>query len=116
MPRVMEMTYSSHAARSIFFTAASQLESGGYRTIRVAGTIRPFDIIAWKDRQILFLVIRRSRAGALSVYADTIRDLAGQVNDESIPGMVQFWIFRSQHWFRYRILPGGAVPLEWGAA
>ncbi len=110
--RVISMADSSHATRSISFDALQELQTGGYRSIRVAGTSRIFDLIAWKGEEILFLVVRRSRSVGIGGFADTVRDLAGFVREKVVPGPVQFWLYRSNTWLRYRILPGGAVPIR----
>ncbi len=106
------MSDSSHAARSITFEAISELKSEGYRTARIAGTSRLFDLIAWKGTEILFVVVRRTRTAAITGYSDVVRDLSGFVQEKSVPGTVQFWLYRSNSWFRYLILPGGALPVK----
>nr|WP_319539469.1 hypothetical protein [uncultured Methanospirillum sp.] len=106
------MSDSSHTARSITFQAISELRSEGYRTARVAGRSRLFDLIAWKGVEILFVVVRRTRSESITGYSDVVQDLSGCVQEKSVPGTVQFWLYRSNFWFRYLILPGGALPVR----
>ncbi len=110
--RVIAMADSSHATRSISFDAVRELQNGGYRSIRVAGTSRIFDLIAWKGEEVIFLVVRRTRSGGIGGFAETVQDLAGFVREKVVPGPVQFWLYRSNTWLRYLILPGGAVPIR----
>lgn len=106
------MTKSNHTSRSIVFNVASQLKDAGYETIRAAGPSRPFDLVAWNTDQILFVVVRRSRNSGISKYADEVFHLNDLVR-KGLPGQVYFWIYLSQIWLRYQIMPGGALPVEW---
>lgn len=108
------MNESNHTSRSIWFDAATQLREAGYESIRVAGSSRPFDLIAWDTDQIIFLVVRRSRNSGISTYATEVTNLAAKVRT-GIPGKVFFWLYRSHNWLRYQIMPGGALPTPWGA-
>jgi Holliday junction resolvase len=109
---MMEMEDNSHQFRSITFNAATQLKSAGYESVRVAGSGRLFDLIAWKEDTVLFLVLKRSRATGISGYTDEVFHLVDLVKTGKLPGVVQFWIYRSQNWVRYQIMPGGALPIQ----
>lgn len=108
------MTESNHSSRSIWFDAATQLKEAGYESIRASGPARPFDLVAWNKDQIIFLVVRRTRNSGISKYADEVFNLVDKVRT-GIPGQVQFWLYRSQNWLRYRIMPGGALPVVGGS-
>ncbi|MDD1723495.1 MAG: hypothetical protein LUQ07_00030 [Methanospirillum sp.] len=108
------MTDNSHAERSLPFEVTRLLETAGYQSVRIAGSRRPFDLIAWNRENTLFLVVRRARKPGVTAYPDIVHRLATQVSRRSIPGVVQFWVYQSNTWIRYRILPGGAVPLTGG--
>ena len=89
------------------------MRASGHQGIRASGPSRPFDLIAWNRDQIIFLVVRRSRNSGISAYADDVFKLVDKVQT-GIPGQVQFWLYRSQNWMRYRIMPGGALPVVGG--
>ena len=108
------MADNSHQSRSIIFDAATLLKKAGYECVRVAGSSRMFDLIAWKDGNLLFLVLKRSRSG-ISEFTDEVSHLVDLVRTSKVPGKVQFWIYRSPTWNRYQIMPGGALPFEGGA-
>ena len=111
---VRGMTDSSHAGRSLPFEVARHLETAGYQSVRIAGSTRPFDLIAWNQEKILFLVVRRTRKPGITAYPEVVHRLVTQVSRHAIPAMVQFWVYQSDTWIRYRIMPGGAVPLSGG--
>ena len=106
------MTDTSHTSRSIFFDAAAELAKAGYQCIRVAGSSRPIDLIAWKGEKILFIAVRRTRREGISRFTGDVGRLADLVKTSTLPGVVYLWIYLSNHWFRYRIMPGGALPLR----
>lgn len=105
------MIESSHQARSVFFGAATQLNSEGYSTLRVAGSSRLFDLVAWKKKELLFLIVKRSRIVDISEFSDEISRIVAELRDGNIPGEVQFWIYKAPQWFRFHILPGGILPM-----
>lgn len=109
------MSESNHTSRSIWFDASSQLKRAGFECIRATGSTRPVDLIAWNKETIIFLVIRRSRNEGITKFADIVISLVEMVKT-GIPGKVYFWLYRSGLWHRYQIMPGGALPVEWGGA
>lgn len=109
---MMEMEDNSHQYRSITFDAASLLKKAGYESVRVAGSSRLFDLIAWKEENILFLVLKRSRTTGISGFTNEVSYLVDLVKARKIPGVVQFWIYQSPSWVRYLIMPGGAFPYQ----
>jgi len=104
------MAAGNHSHRSIVFQAVIDLEALGYRTARVAHP-RNFDLIAWKQNELLFIVIKRFRSPGLSRYVDDIAIIVNQIRDGIIPGAAQVWLYQSKLWIKYQIMHGGAVPL-----
>lgn len=113
-PESMGMSESNHTSRSIRFDVSAQLRKAGYECIRATGSTRPVDLIAWSRDQILFLRVRRSRSCGITSYTEDISSLTDLVKS-GVPGKVYFWLLRSGLWYRYQIMPGGAMPIEWGA-
>jgi hypothetical protein len=103
------MAGTSLTARTILFDSAEELDKNSYRYVRVAGSSRLFDLVAWNKDKTLFIRIKRARSGGISRYTSDVSMLASLVNERSMPGMVQFWIYSSKEWQRYQILPGGAL-------
>ena len=114
-PEMMEMEDNRHQSRSITFDAANILKECGYRSVRVAGSKRPFDVVAWKGKSLLFLAVKRSRFEKISDHSQEVYELANMVNS-GVPGDVQFWLYNSKACHRYQIMPGGARPIQWGPA
>lgn len=108
------MAESNHTSRSLWFQAATQIRNAGYDSIRVSGQTRPFDLIAWNAEQVFFLVVRRTRTKGISSFTDDICRLGTRVRS-GVPGQVHFWLYRSGNWLRYRIMPGGAMPVQQGS-
>ena len=102
------------AGRATEIEAKWILEQEGYQVMR-AVTPAPFDLIAWKNsKEILCLVVRRSKAVSISGYSDAVTELSNLIKDGKAPGMCQFWIRYPLLWKRFLILPGGALALEEG--
>ena len=109
------MADNNHSSRILSFDVASQRTRAGYHCIRVAGSPRPFDLIAWKGEKILFILLKRSRNAGISRYKDDICRIADLVQTKTLPGAEHLWIYRSSCWVRYQIMPGGAIPARWEA-
>jgi len=101
---------NSHACRSAPIEATTLLHKAGYDVLRTVGSSR-FDLVAWKNGRVLFLVVRRSRNSGISKWADDVFHLVDVVREGKVPGDVQFWVCRSGVWQRHQILPGGAAPV-----
>lgn len=112
-PEMKEMNESNHTSRSIRFDASSQLKRSGFECVRATGSTRPVDLIAWNREQILFLMVRRSRNCGITKFTEEVSSLVDLVRS-GMPGKVHFWLYRSGLWHRYQIMPGGAIPVEWG--
>jgi predicted transcriptional regulator len=103
---------TSCPARSASTEASSFLRKAGFETIRTTGTT-VFDLVAWKEGRVIFLVTRRSRSTGMTRWIGLVSRLAGLAQRRTVPGEIQFWVCRAGTWYRYRILPGGSVPAEW---
>lgn len=103
---------NSHSCRSAPTEASLFLHRAGFETLRTTGS-KLFDLVAWKNGRVLFLVVKRSRNSGITKWADDVFRLVDLVKEGTIPGEVHFWICRSGLWYRYQILPGGAVAKEW---
>nr|WP_319537819.1 hypothetical protein [uncultured Methanospirillum sp.] len=108
------MTGTNLTARTILYTAVAELERAGYHSVRVAGSERLFDLVAWSRKNVLFVTIKRTRNGGISQFSDEVGEIASFLSKNPLPGMVQFWIFTSNTWLIYQILPGGALLLKGG--
>jgi hypothetical protein len=106
------MADNSRTSRAIWYDASAELTLAGYHCIRVAGASRPFDLVAWKDGKFLFIVVRRARSKGVFRFSDEIACLARLVETRTLPGIAYLWIFLSKTWFRYQILPGGAMRIR----
>lgn len=97
------------AGRATEFEAKRILESEGYQVMRAVSPA-PFDLIAWKNsKEILCLVVRRSKAVRISGYSDAVSELSKLIKEGRAPGECQFWIRYPSLWKRFQILPGGAL-------
>ena len=99
--------------------AIAILQSAGYMTERVIGAHKQFDLIGWKKGGIILcLAIRSSLHQRSSSYRDHIEKLTFMVRDGGVPGdgEIQLWVYRSPGWSRWKITPGGAIPVEWEGA
>ena len=105
---------TSHACRSAPIEASTLLHKAGYDVLRTVGSTL-FDLVAWKNGQVLFLVVKRSRNSGISKWSEDVFHLVDVVREGKVPGEVQFWVCRSGIWQRHQILPGGAAPVreEW---
>jgi hypothetical protein len=108
------MAGTNLTARTILFDAAAELDKNGYWSIRVAGSTRLFDLVAWNKEETLFIAVRRTRSGGISRFTHDVSLLASLVNEGPVPGIVQIWIYSSKEWQRYQILPGGALLIRGG--
>nr|WP_319539070.1 hypothetical protein [uncultured Methanospirillum sp.] len=115
MGQVTGMRDNSPASRSILYHAARELDHEGYHSVRIAGSSRPFDLIAWNGETILFIAVRRARSGGISRFSEDVSHLAELASGNTLPGLVYIWIFIFRQWYRYRIMPGGAIPVREGA-
>jgi len=106
------MADNSLTSRAILYHAATDLDRAGYHSVRIAGSSRPFDLIAWNGQSILFISVRRARSGGISRFSEDVVRLAELVNSNTLPGIVYLWIYIFRQWFRYRIMPGGALPVR----
>ncbi|WP_146201248.1 hypothetical protein [Methanospirillum lacunae] len=111
---VVTMAGTSLTARTILFDAAAELDKNGYVFIRVAGSSRLFDLVAWNKEKTLFIAVRRTCSGGISRFARDVSLLASLVKERTLPGIVQIWVFASKEWQRYQILPGGALLIRGG--
>ncbi|PWR74207.1 hypothetical protein [Methanospirillum lacunae] len=108
------MTGTSLTARSTLYHAGAELNRAGYHFLRIAGSGRLFDFVAWSRQRIIFVTVKRIRKGDISLFSDDVQELASFLNENHLPGMVQFWIFTSKSWLIYEILPGGALRIRGG--
>jgi len=108
------MTGTNLTARTILYHAVRELDRAGYQSIRIAGSARLFDLIAWSRKKVLFITVKRTRKGDISRFSDEVGAIASFVSENPLPGMVQFWIYTSDTWQVYQILPGGALRIRGG--
>ncbi len=87
----------------------------GYHSVRIAGSSRPFDLMAWNGQTIRFIAVRRARSGGISRFSEDVTLLAELATGNTLPGPVYLWIFIFRQWHQYRIMPGGAIPVREGA-
>jgi Holliday junction resolvase len=108
------MTGTHLTARTVLYDAVGELNRAGYCSIRIAGSGRLFDLVAWSRKRILFLTIRRARNGGISQFSEEIGEITSLINQNPLPGMVQFWVYSSHTWQVYQVLPGGALRIRGG--
>ena len=106
------MTENGKAERSSVYEAVSVLTSAGYHAERVSGHPKIFNIIAWRGSRTLCIAVRSSRQARLSAFRDYVTALSRMITAGSVPGEVQFWIYRFPGWNYWRITAGGATPIE----
>lgn len=102
------MTPDWPAFRVSIREAVHNLEAEWYQVARVAGTFRLFDLIAWKNKKLLFLVIRSARKAKIDLFPDELTALTGSIKAGTIPGDVQLWIRQQTGWAKWQIFSGGA--------
>ncbi|HWQ64628.1 MAG TPA: hypothetical protein VN429_09455 [Methanospirillum sp.] len=108
------MTGTNLTARSTLYHAGAELNRAGYHFLRIAGSGRLFDFVAWTRKKIIFVTVKRTRKGDISRFSDEVQEIASFLSENPLPGMVQFWIFSSSSWLIYQILPGGALRIRGG--
>ncbi|HWQ64878.1 MAG TPA: hypothetical protein VN429_10715 [Methanospirillum sp.] len=111
---VTGMAGTNLTSRAILYDAVAELKRSGYTSIRVAGSSRLFDLIAWNREEFLFIAVRRTRNSGISKYSHHVSQLSSLIREAILPGRVQFWIYAVKEWHRYQILPGGALLLRGG--
>jgi len=82
------------AGRRAEYAAIAQLRIEGYQAVRTAGSHGPFDIVAWKDRDLLFVQVKRvsnveAIAAAIRAAEDGLRAADFPVYG---PWGVEIWI------------------------
>jgi len=108
------MTGTNLTARTILYHATAELDRAGYYSIRIAGSGRLFDLVAWSRQKIIFVTVKRTRKGDISRFSEEVGEIASFISKNPLPGMVQFWIYASHTWQVYQILPGGALRIRGG--
>jgi hypothetical protein len=108
------MTGTNLTSRAILFDATAELKRCGYHSVRIAGSSRLFDLIAWNSEEFLFIAVRRTRTFGISNYSSHVSRLSSLVRETILPGRVQFWLYTIKEWQRYQILPGGALLIRGG--
>lgn len=110
----MKQENNSCSGRSAATEASAFLHNAGFETLRTTGS-NVFDLIAWKDGQVLFLKVKRSRNAGIMKWTEEVYHLVDLVRTGKIPGEIHFWVCRAGVWYRYKILAGGSVPVEWSS-
>ncbi|PWR70026.1 hypothetical protein DK846_16505 [Methanospirillum lacunae] len=103
------MTGTNLTSRAILFDATAELKRSGYHSVRIAGSSRLFDLIAWNRDGFLFIAVRRARNFGISNHSHHVSQLSSLVKETILPGRVQFWLYAENEWHRYQILAGGAL-------
>lgn len=99
------------------YLALEVLRSRGYTVIRSASQESLIHLVAWRGRdRPVFVRIRRSRrparlaADVVSRWPEDIRELRMLLR--RLDGSIQLWIYSTQGWQIYEILPGGIAEVE----
>lgn len=108
------MTGTNLTSRAILYDAAAELKRSGYHSVRIAGSSRLFDLIAWNRDGFLCIAVRRARSFGISNHSHHVSQLSSFVRETILPGRVQFWLYAENEWHRYQILPGGALLIRGG--
>lgn len=106
------MTAQGIVERSSIFEAMTILTSAGYVAEKVYGIPNFFDIYAWRGNRTLCIAVRSSRHAKLSAFRENVHLLSKMIATGTVPGEIQFWIYRPSGWVRWKITEGGAVPIE----
>ena len=107
------MTAPGTTGRAAVYEAVQILEDSGYYAERVIGIPKIFDIIAWKGGRTICVTVRSSRRAKISAFREYVGALSRMITMGAVPpGDVQFWMYRSPGWNRWRITSGGATPVD----
>lgn len=107
------MSTTWQSGRTAEYAAMTSLEKAGYRAEKITGRKRRFDLIGWKENEALFLVIRSNKRLTITHFPHELASLSELIRTGSVPGEIQFWIYRRPGWIRYRIHAGGASLISW---
>lgn len=97
--------------------ARKSLQDDGYIAERVINPTGLYDIVAWNRDRIVLVAVRSSRILKLSSFHDHITKLTRIIRDnpDHIKD-VEFWIYRSPGWAKWRVTQGGAISIGMVAA
>jgi hypothetical protein len=98
----------------VIFEATSWLHHSGWKSAILRYNPEfPFDIIAWSDQGLLFIIVRRTRRALnLKQIGKTFGHLCLMIKGIEKPAIseVQLWLNYQNLFTRYTILAGGFTP------
>ena len=106
------LTASGRNQHTAVYDAIRILTDAGYHAERIVGSAKFFDIFAWKNGRVVCITIRSSKQARLSHFRDHVSSISRAILTGSVPGEVQFWVYRYPEWCRWKVTSGGAIPIE----
>jgi len=111
----MSPSHEHQTRRTVEYEVRSLLQKLGYEVARVGGRDGAvpglFHLIAWeRTKGTLFIRIGSPRMSKSMIRSEILL-LSTNLQTVWYPGEVQFWVGEGCCWKRYRILPGGAIPI-----
>lgn len=103
------------ALRTAVHEAISLLKRDKYQVLRVAGTDRLYDLVAYRPGDLLFVVVRTSRTGEITKFPEELREIVADIR-AGFSRSVQFWVRQMHGWNQYEVTHGGALRLPGGSA
>ncbi|KAF5061132.1 hypothetical protein DSECCO2_318380 [anaerobic digester metagenome] len=98
--------------------ARHALETDGYAVVRTASGTRPADQVAWRERELRFILVRRVRqhcpaSGVAARFAPEIAALRGFPLPDGFTCTAELWLYHRLEGFRrYRVFRGGFMELH----
>lgn len=98
--------------------ARQALEADGFTVVRSASGPRPIDLVAWRERELRFILVRRVRqhrpaAGVAARFAPELAALRGFPLPDGFTCTAELWLcHRLEGFRRYRVFRGGIMELH----
>lgn len=103
--------------RRVEYLARDRLRARGFCVIRSAGSRTPVDLVAGRNRQVLFVQTRRTRRplsdtrAVVSRFSREIARLQSVLRKVDLP--VQLWLFSDREgWRFFNVYSGGIVEVS----
>ena len=106
------LTASGRNQHTSVYDAIHILTDAGYHAERIVGPAKFYNIFAWKNGRVICITVRSSKQAKLSNFRDHVSAISRAILTGSVPGEVQFWVYRYPEWYRWKVTSGGAIPID----
>ncbi|WP_146201117.1 hypothetical protein [Methanospirillum lacunae] len=109
----MSPSYEYQNNRIAEYAVREYLKGQDYHVVRITerrpGSI-PFNLIAWRFDELIFIKVKSIRRDLTrKCFRREIIELSELFRSNTIPGLIQLWVFEDSAYKAYQIHAGGAV-------